>query len=129
MVFDNGNDRPVDVPYSRAVRYQIDRSSPDPSNWSARQVWEFRTDDLETGAPLYADFLGDADLQPNGNVLIGFGGIGQDEPPARGRIIEVVPRGRSGGDVVFDLSIPETYVSYRAERLPSLYAGPRWVSG
>lgn len=127
MLFDNGNDRPVDVPYSRAVRYQIDQSSPDPADWSARQVWEFRTDDLETGAPLYADFLGDADLQPNGNVLIGFGGIGQEDPPARGRIIEVVPRGASGGDIVFDISTPETYVNYRAERIPSLYAGPRWV--
>jgi hypothetical protein len=128
MVFDNGNDRPVDVPYSRAVRYEIDQSSPDPANWSARQVWEYRTDDLVTGGPLYADFLGDADLQPNGNVLIGFGGINQDQPPARGRIIEVVPRGASGGDIVFDLSTPDTYVNYRAERIPSLYAGPRWVT-
>jgi hypothetical protein len=60
-------------------------------------------------------------------VLIGFGGIGQEDPPARGRIIEVVPRGASGGDIVFDISTPETYVNYRAERIPSLYAGPRWV--
>lgn len=130
MVFDNGNDRPgTPEPYSRAVRYEIDDASPDPADWTARQVWEYRTDDLETGDPLYADFLGDADLQPNGNVLMDFGGIGQVDPPARGRIIEVIPRGRSGGDIVFDLTLPDTWTSYRAERLPRLYTGPRWERG
>ncbi len=130
MVFDNGNDRPDTAePYSRAVRYAVDDSSPDPADWTARQVWEYRTDDLETGGPLYADFLGDADLQPNGNVLIDFGGIGQEEPPARGRIIEVIPQETSGGEIVFDLTIPDTWTSYRAERLPALYAGPRWSEG
>ena len=45
------------------------------------------------GGPLYADFLGDADEQPNGNVLIGFGGIGQD-PLEAGRVgVELVERG------------------------------------
>ncbi len=97
------------MPYSRAVRYVVDDSSPDPADWTARQTWEFRTDDLDgDGGPLYADFLGDADQQANGNVLIGFGGIGQDDPPARGRIIEVVPTGTSGGDIVFDLTLPDT---------------------
>jgi len=128
LVFDNGNDRPGEVPYSRAVRYEVDDSAADPADWSARQTWEFRTDDLETGDPLYADFLGDADQLPNGNVLVGFGGIGQEVPPARGRIIEVVPTGSEGGDIVWDVSLPDTYTSYRAERLASLYAGPRWMT-
>lgn len=127
LLFDNGNDRPGGELYSRLVRYEIDRTG-EPSEWTARQVWEFRTDDLETGGPLYADFLGDADLLPNGNVLGGFGGIGQVVPPARGRIIEVVPTGESGGDIVWDVSLPATYTSYRAQRIPSLYAGPRWVT-
>jgi hypothetical protein len=127
LLFDNGNDRPTDgPPYSRAVRYAIDVSSPDPAQWSARQTWQFRTNDLVTGQPLYADFLGDADLLDNGNVLVGFGGIGQEIPPARGRIIEVVPRGADGGDIVWDVSIPDTWTSYRAERLTSLYGGPKW---
>jgi hypothetical protein len=128
LVFDNGNERPGDVPYSRAVRYVVDDSSDDPADWTARQTWEFRTDDLETGDPLYADFLGDADQLPNGNVLVGFGGIGQVELPARGRMIEVVPTGSEGGDIVWDVSLPDTYTSYRAERLASLYAGPRWMT-
>jgi hypothetical protein len=126
LLFDNGNDRPVDVPYSRAVRIVVDDSSPDPAQWTARQTWEFRTADLRTGQPLYADFLGDADQLANGNVLISAGGIGQVEPPAYGRMIEVVPTGASGGDIVYDVSLPDTYTSYRAERLTSLYAGPRW---
>lgn len=131
LVNDNGNDRPdTDEPYSRAVRYVVDDSSTDPDDWTARQTWEFRTEDLDgDGGPLYADFLGDADELANGNVLIGFGGIGQAEPPARGRIIEVVPTGASGGDIVFDLTLPDTWTSYRSERLPSLYAGPKWATG
>ncbi len=130
LVFDNGNDRPdTAAPYSRAVRYVVDDSARDPADWTARQTWAFRTDDLDgDGGPLYADFLGDADEQPNGNVLIGFGGIGQAAPPARGRIIEVVPTGTSGGDIVFDLTLPDFWTSYRSERLPSLYAGPKWVT-
>jgi hypothetical protein len=104
----------------------VDDSSDDPADWTARQTWEFRTDDLETGDPLYADFLGDADQLPNGNVLVGFGGIGQVELPARGRMIEVVPTGSEGGDIVWDVSIPDTWTSYRAERLTSLYGGPKW---
>jgi hypothetical protein len=119
VLFDNGNDRPGGERYSRLVRYEVGPTS-------ARQLWEFRTDDLLTGEPLYADFLGDADQLPNGNVLGGFGGIGQEVPPARGRMIEVVPDGESGGDIVWDVSLPDTYTSYRAERLASLYAGPRW---
>ena len=119
LLFDNGNERPGGELYSRLVRLEIGADG-------ARQLWEFRTDDLRTGEPLYADFLGDADQLPNGNVLGGFGGIGQEVPPARGRIIEVVPTGSEGGDIVWDVSLPDTYTSYRAERLPSLYAGPRW---
>jgi hypothetical protein len=130
LVLDNGNDRPdTPEPYSRAVRYVVDDSSPDPADWAARQTWEFRTADLDgDGGPLYADFLGDADEQPNGNVLIGFGGIGQVEPPARGRIVEVVPTGARGGDIVFDLTLPNSWTSYRSERLPTLYTGPRWTT-
>lgn len=132
LVYDNGNGRVgpdgevADPPYSRAVRYRVDDRSPDPDDWSATEVWVHRAEDRD-GSPLYADFLGDADLLPNGNVLVGHGGIGQEDPPARGRIVEVTQgQGGRGGEIVFDLWLPDTYVSYRAERIPSLYAGPRW---
>jgi hypothetical protein len=133
LLYDNGNGRPGTSPddpvaptYSRAVRYEIDDSAPDPAQWSARQVWEHRVDDRD-GTPLYADFLADADTLANGNVLIDHGGIGQEQPPSRGRLIEVVPEAPAGGPIVFDVWLPDGWVSYRAERIPSLYAGPAWV--
>ena len=39
-----------------------------------------------------------------------------------------MPTGSDGGDIVWDVSLPDTYTSYRAERLASLYAGPRWMT-
>jgi hypothetical protein len=120
MLYDNGNHRPEDEPYSRAVRYELDLEA-----GTARQVWEHRMNDLD-GLPLYADFVGDADLQANGNVLIDHGGIGRFEGAPRARLVEIVPVGEEGGRIVFDVVLAEPYVSYRAERLPSLYAGPRW---
>lgn len=127
LLYDNGNGRPVDVPFSRAVRYALDLEGPDPVAWSARQVWEHVLGDVD-GAPVYADFVGDADLLPNGNVLIDHGGIGRGEGAPRSRIVEVVPTGPSGGDVVFDIRPEEPFISYRAQRVPSLYVGPRWRS-
>jgi len=50
VVYDNGNNRPGtspddpdNLPYSRAVIYEVDDSSDDPAEWSARQRWEYRT--------------------------------------------------------------------------------------
>ncbi len=120
LVYDNGNHRPGGE-YSRAVRYAIDDSSPDPADWTARQVWQHRVPDVD-GSPLFANFLGDVDLLPNGNVLIDHGGIHQFDPPARGRIIEVIPEGDDGGPIVFDVSFEDTFVSYRAQRVPSFYS-------
>jgi hypothetical protein len=125
LIYDNGNGRPGGVEFSRAVRYDLDLAGDDPDRWSARQVWEHVVDDVD-GEPVYADFLGDADRQPGGNVLIDHGGIGRRDGPPRARIIEVVPEGASGGPIVFDLRLTEPWVSYRAERFPSFYVGPRW---
>jgi arylsulfate sulfotransferase len=119
LVYDNGNHRPGGE-YSRAVRYAIDDSAPDTADWTATQVWQHRVPDID-GQPLYANFLGDVDLLPNGNVLIDHGGINQFDPPARGRIIEVIPEGDDGGPIVWDVSFEDTFVSYRAQRVPDLY--------
>ena len=89
-------------------------------------MWAHRAQNRD-GTPLYADFLSDADLLDNGNVLVDHGGIGQSDPPASGRIVEVLPgQGGDAGEIVFDVWLPDTWVSYRAERIKSLYAGPMW---
>jgi arylsulfate sulfotransferase len=120
LMFDNGNDRPNTKPfYSRAVRYQINDSGPK-SSWTVSQQWEFRP--TIGDSPVYAFFVGDANLLANGNVLVDTGGI---VPPVKGvyaQIDEVVPAAASGGTVVFELRLtgPAPFV-YRATRVPSLY--------
>jgi len=140
LLYDNGNGRPgttVDDPddsrstFSRAVLYAVDDRSPDPSRWSVRQLWEHRTAD-DDGSPLYARFLGDADRLTNGDVLITHGGISPETEGSydHARVIEVVPEGNEGGDVVWDLRIgsaEEPVTVYRSERIPSFYFGPDWV--
>ncbi|MBG7605545.1 MAG: aryl-sulfate sulfotransferase [Actinobacteria bacterium] len=135
MLYDNGNLRPgteldsaENPPYSRAVLYSIEDSSADPADWSATQVWEHRIDDID-GNELYARFLGDADRLDNGNILIDHGGIDNEDSFVHVRIIEVVPDGSAGGEIVWSLSFGDAekeYTSYRAERLASLYSGPAW---
>ena len=139
ILYDNGNNRPgttqVDddgvEPYTRAVIYDIDATA-----GTASRRWEYIPVD-EDGAPIYATFLGDADILTNANVLIGHGGIvviepveveGSDQPFPQGRnyarILEVDPSGDDRGDVVFELIIrdPRTgWMSFEAERIASLY--------
>ncbi|WP_040492775.1 aryl-sulfate sulfotransferase [Ilumatobacter nonamiensis] len=137
ILYDNGNfrpgtspDDPENLPYSRAVIYEVDDGSDDPADWSATQRWE--NVDVVDGIPAYSSFISDADMLENGNVLVTHGGIGTFPPtpddPLRIVIREVVPEGDSGGDVVWELrSAPgKVYVTYRAERIPSFYFGPDW---
>lgn len=139
-VYDNGNSRPGtspddpdNPPYSRAVIYDVDDSSEDPSDWSATQRWEHRMIDDVTGAPIYTAFIGDADQLPNGNVLITHGGIGEfpapPDQPLRAVIVEVVPSGDSDGEVVWRLDTDTTssHAVYRSERIESFYVGSEWM--
>lgn len=139
LLYDNGNFRPGTYPgnedgepiYSRVVQYEIDDTADDPDLWTATQVWEYRT--AEAGAPVYARFLGDADRLENGNILVTHGGIDDldTDDDQRVLIVEVVPNDEFGGDVVWELRLgapgPEA-VSYRSERVPTLYWGPLWES-
>ncbi len=136
IAYDNGNGRPGTLPddptnptFSRAVIYDIDDTAADRAEWSATQVWEHRVDDID-GTSLYAFFVGDADQLDNGNVLIDHGGIGSSFDTTSGaRIIEVVPEGVAGGEIVMDFrmgSIDDPVISYRAERIESLFVGPLW---
>ncbi len=124
LVYDNGNMRPghsfEEEPYhfSRAVWYDIDESGDTP-------VWRERWSHValeEDGQPVFAPFVGDADLLPNGNVLITHGG----RNPGRPLLLEVVPdlEAGEGGDVVWEWrstdEVQQWFV-YRADKLPSLY--------
>ena len=138
LLYDNGNGRegteredPTNPTYSRAVVYAVDDTSPDPADWSATQVWEHRVDDAD-GEPLFAPFIGDADRVANGNVLITHGGIDFMNPQSNlhTKIIEVVPDGAAGGEVVWEFragSAMRPTTTYRAERIESFYVGPDWV--
>ncbi|HUS43564.1 MAG TPA: aryl-sulfate sulfotransferase [Ilumatobacteraceae bacterium] len=138
VVFDNGNGRPgtdpddpQNLPYSRAVVYDVDDSSSDPSEWSASQRWEYRAE-FDDGTPVYTDFIGDADVLDNGNVLITFGGIGSFPPspedPLSALIVEVVPSGTSGGDVAMQITSKagQPNTAYRSEQISSFYVGDAW---
>lgn len=139
LLYDNGNGRPGtdptdpdNPPYSRAVLYDVDDSSDDPADWQVTQLWEHRTNDAD-GQPLYASFIGDADRLTNGNVLITHGGTDFMVPDSylHSRIIEVVPDGTAGGDIVwqFDAGQPGAFAStYRAERIDSFYVGSDWAT-
>jgi arylsulfate sulfotransferase len=133
LMFDNGTNRarPFDPPmplsesFSRAVEYRVDEE-----NMQIEEVWSY-------GGPgdekFYAWRVGDADWMPTtGNVLITYGGMSQDDEGnvADGandhhwiRIVEVTHD--APAEKVFELFIdderPTGWLSFQAERLPSLY--------
>jgi hypothetical protein len=138
IIYDNGNFRPgtspaggANPPYSRAVIYDVDDSSDDPADWTATQLWEHRAT-LNDGTAVFTAFLGDADPLTHGNVLINHGAI-DPVPPIEdddfhALIIEVVPDGAEGGDIVYQITTDRTqsHFVYRAERIESFYVGDAW---
>lgn len=116
VVFDNGNRRGDGPPSSRAVRYAVDRSGAIPE---LDEVWSWGGPGPDGAG--FAPFVGDADVQPNGNVLVTFGGrLGFPW------VQEVVPAGADDAEVVWDFRIDDArigWVVYRADKIPSLYPG------
>jgi len=107
FLYDNGNDRlPLtEDRFTRAVQLQLDETLGE-----AELVWQYQTD-------VYTPILGDADLLPNGNVLVCVGGTGIDGlTPSQ--IVEVT-RDATPTEV-WKLSYPGN-ILYRAEREPTLY--------
>jgi hypothetical protein len=135
VVYDNGNMRPGTVvgggtapPFSRAVAYQLDVEA-----GTATQLWEHR-DAWADGRPVFTPFLGDVDVEPNGNVLITHGGGSAANGVLQATIVEIVRGDAADGsadEVVFDLVVgdgqpgplpgPAGWSVYRSFRLPSLY--------
>ena len=136
LTYDNGNFRPGTTegggdapPYSRALRIAVDDGDPDPAAWSAGSVWEHRMDDPLTGNPIYSSLISDADELSNGNILVTHGAATGDFFHVH--IVEVVPEGASGGEIVWELQLGTAdapYTMYRADRWESPYFGPLWES-
>lgn len=121
LLYDNGNGRPAapgTPPQSRAVRYEVDEEA-----GTVRQVWEHRS--TLDGRPAYAFFVGDADMLPNGNVLVTDGGLTSEASDVSAQLVEVVPDDDgSGGEPVWELRVYDDgpdWAVYRAERVASLY--------
>jgi hypothetical protein len=122
LVYDNGNRRPgfgtSENPYfSRVVLYSIDGDAK-----TAEQLWEFRSS--LNDQPAFAGFVGDADRLANGNVLITDGGLnGSMDGVTSAQIVEVVPFGSDGGDIVWRLTVEggAGWVVYRSERLAGVF--------
>jgi hypothetical protein len=130
LVYDNGSQRPparegkVSRPFSRAVRYELDRSGPR-RTWTARQVWEHRL--AGPDGPVYADFLGDADALPGGHVLITHGAIVDPESRLNSALIVEVDRATGAVLLRIEVAGPGAVAgwrTYRAEHLDSWYPGP-----
>jgi len=97
-LWDNRNFLPPLPPFSRAREYQLDEV-----NKTVTQVWEYRnTPDA------FSAFMGSAQRLPNGNTLLGWGGV---STPA---VIEVKP----DNSKAFELSLEPSWFSYRAFRFP-----------
>lgn len=144
ILFDNGNYRASPFTgqtrqaamdsHSRAVEYAIDEES-----MTVTQLWEWSGENI--GEQLYSPIVGDANyMDSTGNILMSFAGLcHEDGVPSDKtkaclfsfRIIEVA---RNKADRrVFDLRIVDptgsvSWVSYRSERLESLYADGTMVN-
>lgn len=152
LVYDNGNSRPSIEEggqyYTRVVEYNIDASGVDidaGEKGTVEQVWEYRTD-----PQYYAPYVGDADKLPNGNILIGDGGLLSDPSQCidfdeNGEVVDKTGACISNGDIqkwsrivevthddtkeeVLEVRIrddseenPESYTMYRSSHLETLY--------
>ncbi len=92
-LFDNGNYHTPQ--FSRAAEYTVDEQ-----NKIATLVWQFRN-----SPDNYGEAMGYVQRLPNGNTLIGWG----ESYPS---VTEVTPDGKK----VFEMSLPDKVVSYRAYR-------------
>ena len=95
-IFDNGNFHTP--PHSRAIEYAVDEQTK-----TAKLVWSYRH------APDVASmFMGSVQRLPNGNTLIGWGGVSS---PAATEV-------RPDGSIAYELSFTAPNMSYRAFRYP-----------
>ncbi|MGE5221684.1 MAG: aryl-sulfate sulfotransferase, partial [Omnitrophica WOR_2 bacterium] len=103
-LFDNHNDHtPMN---SRAMEFSLNQD-----NKTATLVWEYRN-----SPDVYSAFMGDVQHLPNGNILIGWGGVPNPN------ITEIKPDNTK----IFELGFDAPYVNYRAYRFP-WHGNPNWA--
>ena len=96
--------------HSRAVEYKIDETQK-----TATLVWEFPgtfTVDSWYKSNWYNSYYGDANRQPNGNVIITSGSVGTNVGDCR--VFEVT---KTDGKVVWEFRMPASFGVYRANRI------------
>ncbi|MCX7879998.1 MAG: aryl-sulfate sulfotransferase [Ignavibacteria bacterium] len=91
--------------YSRAVEYKLDED-----NLTAELVWEYRNE-----PDIYGETMGSTQRLPNGNTVIGWGGIVS-------QFYRIVTEVNKKGEIEFELSFPRgaafQMTTYRAYRFP-----------
>lgn len=103
-LFDNHNDHtPMN---SRALEFSLDEQ-----NKTATLVWEYRND-----PDVFSGFMGNVQHLPNGNILIGWGGVSSPN------VTEIKPDGTK----LFEMGFDSPYVNYRAFRFP-WHGYPTWA--
>ena len=98
MIYDNGNYNEPQV--SRAVEYALD-----PEAMTATRVWQFVHPEN-----IYAPSMGGAQRLSNGNTLINWGNIPNDDYGAR--VTEV----DANGNIVLEFVVDEPFSAYRAHK-------------
>lgn len=100
-IFDDGNFRQNQLPYSRAIEYRLDTI-----NYTATKIWEFRhTPDIITDAMGYVERL------PNKSTLIGWGNY----------LDIAVTEVDSANNTRFEMALPDRGFSYRAYKYDTNY--------
>lgn len=109
LMLDNGRDRPVDVPYSRIVEYQLDLEA-----GVATLLWDW------TEPGWYDPVQGDADWLPNGDVLVtrSFSQARTPDSPDVSQVLELRPPADGDpGEVVWRMRWTDPgWQVFRAER-------------
>ncbi|MEQ1569682.1 MAG: aryl-sulfate sulfotransferase, partial [Myxococcota bacterium] len=121
LLYDNGQDRPVDVPYSRVAEFAVDLDAR-----TATLLWDW------TEPGWYDPVLGDADWLPNGDVLVtrGFRVGWTPDSPDVSQVLELrPPRDGAAAEVVWRLRWTDPdWPTFRAARYDgcALFANARY---
>jgi hypothetical protein len=102
-VFDNHGTQEIPAP-SRALEYQVDET-----HKIVTEVWSYTNT-----PPIFATFMGDNQRLPDGNIFLDWGAPSTAAGYAFISMTEVDP----AGNILFELSFDQPYVSYRAFRSP-----------